>query len=302
MMASGLFVLAALGLVIRGVWRLRRRPSVLNDTITRPSTAILVGILVAFFVLSFLQGLPRSLANYDTEVPWEMFVATLGATGAFAAVGALILAALWQLANAMRRRAGIPLALALPPGGTRASEVELGLAIGAVFALRDAVLQWMVTGPASAPSTTLDQVMPLLAGAVDRLSSIGVIPLMVIPALSVLGMSDRPRSRQILAVCFLLCLVGAGADAGDLQDPLRLASNALLLAAVALALVSWGRVSALTWVIAAAASGAADALRAVLRAPTGLEQGGGALDLSLCVLLIWIAVRWSRSVESAAPA
>jgi hypothetical protein len=97
----------AIALLARAV---RRRPDPARPPVVTRRTATLVGLAAALATLAAsINQLPLALAGWRTETPWSTFVQTavLGVVLG-AAVFGLAIGGLWALADALRRRAGVP--------------------------------------------------------------------------------------------------------------------------------------------------------------------------------------------------
>lgn len=300
MAASAGFAIAILVLVIAGIVRLSRRPFRVDDGVPARLRLGLLATLAAAMLAGSLQSHGTMLAQYDTRMPWDRFVATTVATEMFVVLASLMLALLWLLANGMRRRAGIPL---LAPGrGWWPDDVLLGLGLGGVVRLATLGSAWVLPpGVPGGPGTNLDEAIPLLSALPDVVMGPAMVPVFAIPALAVTGLATRSRGRLVAA--FLLAVLVAGAMyAADYSSgaprPLAVAWSLVAITGVVLAFRAWGGASVTVWVFAALFSDLADAFGTVLRAGTPTERGAAVLGLLATMLLILLVHRWSSRQRS----
>lgn len=290
--AGGGFV--ALVLVgFASVATVRRRPILLQDRLARRTAVLLLALLGVFVIAQSIQDLPRSLLQYDTAMPWDRFVGETALGLGLSLVGVFLIGALWLLVNALRRRVGIPL-MAQGDGETPGRELLLaGLGLGSALVLVQQGTGWVFSPRIpDAPATLLDQLAPVLAHAISVGPGAAVgVPLLAIPVLAILGGVAR-RGRALLLA--LLMLVTLAVIAGPARDQVRESGIVGLLVALAapigvfLALQRWGGVSVASWVVAAFAVHAFEALRMAVYAPTTPERVAGVVSLVLTALLVWL--------------
>ena len=123
-----------------------------------------------------------------------------------------------------------------------------------------------------------------------------MVPAVAIPALAVGGLGTRPRQRFAVALLLLALVAGAGAaiDGGPpTLGPLSVGYGVLAAVVLVATLRAWGRVSVVSWVVAALTMEALGGLRQVMQAPTGVERLGGALSVLVCLSLGALVTRWS---------
>jgi len=300
MAVAGMFGVATLGLIIVGIVRLYKRPMIVHDAVPRRTVWGLIGLFVVAAVGGSLQNYAASLAQYDTAMPWDRYVSTMITVQILTVVAVALFAALWLLTNGMRRRAGIPIVAASAPAGAGTQELVYGAGLGALLPVISLGSRWLRDeGVPAGPTAILDQAVPLLAYIPDALlSAASIVPVAAIPALAVLGMSDHVRGRLIAA--FVLCgLVGAAVVAADVSsggpEPVALAWTVPAVAAIVFAVRSWGRVSVVTWIVAALVSGLLDAIGDIVNAPTSVGRMAATLALALYLALLAALRHWSVS-------
>lgn len=271
----------------------RRRPVLMHDRIARRTVVALLVLLGLFVMAEAIQNLPRALFDYDTSMPWDRFLSRTALGMGMSLVGVFVMAALWLLLNALRRRLGIPI-MARADGAVPGREALLaGLGLGAAFVLVQQAISWLLLPRIpEAPSTMPDQLAPVLAHAVALGTSTALaIPALAIPVLAVLG-GVAKRSRGLLLA--LLLLAALAVVAGPASERVResgIGGAFVVLGAplgVLLALRRWGGVSVASWVVAAFAMHALEALRLVRHAPTSPERVGGFVSIALTAALLWL--------------
>ncbi|HEX6315740.1 MAG TPA: hypothetical protein VFZ73_12810, partial [Gemmatimonadaceae bacterium] len=292
MTVAGFVTLPALALLIWGMVRSRRLPVAATDDLPRRALVAFLIVLAVSSIASSLLDLPSDQALYDTAVPWRTFLASVTGTQVMSLVGAFVFAALWLLANGMRRRAGIPLVAGAPTGRAMSDDLLAGLALGGIPGATGAIGRIIPSGAmSSVPHTTLDSAVPLLTRVVEVLpDAVGTMLAISLPALALYTFSHRPAIRWSVSVLFLL-LAGtavlsfrssAGTDAGFA----RLAWTLVAAAVFIVGLLYWGRVSVLSWLLGAVFASAISNLSFALHAPTGVERGSGLLAMLLAVAIL----------------
>jgi hypothetical protein len=295
-------MLAAVALLIWGMVRSRRLPLAVPDELPRRTLVVLLVVFTVSSIGSSLLGLPSSLALYDSAVPWRTFLASVTGGQVMALVGGFVVAAFWLLANGMRRRAAIPLVSGRwKNGGTISNDLVAGLALGGIPRVTGFIDGFLQTDAVpSTPATALDSAAPLLTGLFDVIPGAVAITLAIsIPALALYTFSTRPSIRWGVSALFLLLAVTAliGFQAASESDAnisgmvWGFASAALFI----LGMLYWGRVSVLSWLLAALVVAAFGNLSLALQAPTRVEAWGGFLAMVFAVTLIaagnWLAQR-----------
>jgi hypothetical protein len=209
---------------------------------------------------------------------------------------ALVLAALWLVLTALRRRVGIPL---LPDGkgaAPRRDALLAGFALGALPVIIERAVSLATTRDIpDPPATLLDQLAPALAQGLGMPMAAGwTMAMIAIPALVIAGVSHR-RSVTILLSVVLLALV-AGLGATQAYRVAHPTVGAVLLGlsapvAIFLAVRAWGSVCGWSWVVAALAwRGLASAHDAV-HAATLAEHAAGAVGVVTAAALLYVAAR-----------
>jgi len=281
----------------------RRRPALVHDRMFERRTSVtLLGIFAALAMASALNGWPATLFSYDTASSWSNHVATVVVGIIVSPILALVLAGLWLVMEAMRRRAGIAAwpARDAAAGGAAAAAGAVGdatlagAALGAVAAL-GAILSWVIRAePAGQmPVTQLDAAVPVLSTALGVPLAIAMdVATAAIPVLLVLAATRDIRRRWLIVA--LAAVVSAGVlapVAGSVStSPLTAAgvlSGLAAVAALVAALVTWGRRGPYAWLLAAAALAGYGALRVAVHAPVGVERAGGLLGMLVCAGAAW---------------
>jgi hypothetical protein len=289
----------AIALLARAV---RRRPDPARPPVVTRRTATLVGLAAALATLAAsINQLPLALAGWRTETPWSTFVQTavLGVVLG-AAVFGLAIGGLWALADALRRRAGVPFWSAAP-----GRAVLAGAALGTAPALA-ALGPRLVHGAGwpVAPGTALDQLLPWAAGVITATRSPFAAPALALPALVLAAGLRTARARLIaLGAAALVAAVAAAVVTPGDTVPAGAAAAAALGVAVA-ALVAWafGRHSAVPWLAAPLAAALVSAVDAA-RAAANLQDRAGALcGAAVAAALLAALYRWAASNARAAGA
>jgi hypothetical protein len=302
MMIVGVAFLAILTLVITGAIIVkRRRPVVLNDgTLDRKHTFLAIGALVLLAILAGLNALPSMLSLYDTSEPWNRFLGGTALRFATTIAFAMVPPALWLALNAMRRRVGIPMLAGEPSRSASRNMLIAGLGLGglnyAISQTDDIVRQ---AGMPRAPTTALDQALPVLAGIPDIPASVlMVLALTGIPILVVAGLTQR-WSQRVLMAATLVALTGvavwAGSQASDF-DPAMVGLVIASTAVVWVALAAWGTLSAWSWIVAVLSYFGMAGLRNAVYGFVWQEQVAGGLTLLVVSGLIALIVRETTQV------
>jgi hypothetical protein len=301
--SGGLLALPAIALLIVGMVRSRRRPILANDDLSRRGFLVMLLAFAVTTVASSAQSLPTALAVYDTAVPWGTFVTSVFSAQVMSLVGVFILVAFWLLANGMRRRAGIPLIAGSTPGGASA-DLAAALILGGIPVVTRSLGRFVQDDSVPfAPQTSLDAVLPLLSRALAVLpDAVGLMLVVSIPALALTMLATRRAIRLAGVAAFLGFMAAASvafqrtgeSDASLVRQGVMLAGGALVLLAIA----AFGRVSVLSWVLAALFSVALGNISFALQAPTGLERAGGLLGALLAATLITGGAILSRRATS----
>ena len=249
--------LLLIGFVITGAFAVRRRlaPALPDRALDRKTSLWLLGGLFLLATLSSLNSLPSELYSYDTAEPWSTFVGTTALGFLEAVVYPLILVALLYVLDALRRRLGIPMVPAGPWRSARTDLLIVGLGLGGlIYATTGLDALIPPGGMPSAPSTDLNDYVPLLAGVPDIPSNaIMGVAILGIPILVVAGLTPRRRWRVLVAV-IMLALVAAITwsfdPVGDF-DPAGLALGTASTVMAIVPIVIWGARSAWSWIVAA---------------------------------------------------
>ncbi|MHB1312579.1 MAG: CPBP family glutamic-type intramembrane protease, partial [Gemmatimonadaceae bacterium] len=110
MMAGGGLVFAVLGLLLGGIIVARGRCASLLDDRPLGTRGLwtAIAVLVVLTVAGQLNQLPRTLASYDTAVPWRAFLLNDVLCGIIGLALLGLVAGLWLAWDGLRRRVGIP--------------------------------------------------------------------------------------------------------------------------------------------------------------------------------------------------
>ena len=243
------------------------------------------------------------LYQYDTVIPWSTFTGTTGIGIVLGGVLALILAGLWLVVTALRRRVGIPMLPDAQSGARTDDALFAGLALGALPVILERALSFATTHDIpDVPTTTLDQLVPALAQALGVPMAVGwTIAMIGIPALVIAGTSRR-RSVTILLAVILLGLV-AGLGATEAYRVAHPTAGAILIGlaapvAVYLAIRTWGTVCAWSWVVAALTWQGLTGAHSAVHAAAPAEHASGAIGLTLCLVLLLVSARRLRTTPA----
>ena len=291
-MITGLYGLLVLGAVITGAFMItRKRAPVVNDgQLDRRASILFVVALSMLGILDQLNGLPSSLASYDTSEPWGRFLGTTAMGFVSVIPMSLFVLGVWLAMSALRRRVGIPML-----SNDRRETLVAGLGLGAMSFVAVGLPALVARGEVPpTPSTTLGLAVPMLDHLAGMPSStLMMVAVAAIPVLVLLGSSARWRVRLlILGVALGLGVAAlALAPSSGAVNPARVAAGVGALGLVALAIYLWGGVSAAAWVVAALATQALGGLRDAVYAPTSQEQVAGVLTLLVGLGLVVIIAR-----------
>ena len=300
MMFGGVSILLLLVLLVAGALKVRRRlPVAVHDgMLDRRTWLLLVGALVLLATLGALNSLPSQLASYDTEQPWSTFVGftALGFVGPV--VIALLLVGLLMFLHALRRRVGVPMLVEGPAGSARSEMLIAGLGLGGIIYAATSLGSFIPSeGMPNAPSTALNDVVPILSGLTEiPASAIVAVTMVGIPMLVVVGLTTRRITRALIvvAIVVLLAAIAWSVDRTVDLDAARVTLFVASMIAVIAAITAWGRVAAWSWIIAALAYQALGGLRDAVYGPEWQARGSGALTVLVASGLIVLLVRASR--------
>ncbi|GJG86510.1 hypothetical protein tb265_16910 [Gemmatimonadetes bacterium T265] len=308
---AGLSSIALLGLFIaltvQGIRRAEPRLPTLVDRRAATAIALAVALLTAGRTLS---SLPDRLAAWRTTDPWSNYLATLVIGGLLGAVFAgVATAGAWALADALRRRAGVPV---LPTDDSDPSNgashrvrdgvllgAALGTALPALAGLGDFVRSAAGTPPA--PSTALDALFPWAAPALGAAASAITAPLAALPALAIAAGARTPRARWLaLAAVAVLAAVSAqvAADASLGRVTIAAASVASI-ALVAGVVWAFGRAAAVSWLVAGPAAGLVAELRAARTADNPTDRAAALVATVASAALILLVYRLATHMARA---
>jgi hypothetical protein len=238
---------------------------------------VLLGVAAAVALLaSRVDDLPGLLAAWPTSMPWTRYLAQSALTTAIgvAALGAMV-AGLWLLADALRRRTGVPFWPAPAAGGVH-DAVLAGSALGVGTAAVGLVVDRLRPDAWPAlPATVLDRLAPPLDGALGVLTGALVQPLVaLLPLALAVAVRGWGRRAAVLALAAALLAPVARGDGGLGTAALVVAAE---LAVVAALVRAFGAQSGLAWVFAALAGAVVDGLRGARVAASGADAASGLL-------------------------
>jgi hypothetical protein len=284
----------------------RRRPIVLDDgTLDRKDTLIFLGVLVLLTTLSGLNSLPSRLFSYDTTQTWGNFIGTTALGFILSIPLILFILGLWLALSAMRRRVGIPMLAGEPSTSTSNDMLVTGLGLGGItYAMTHLDALIPRTGMPRAPTTMLNELLPLFAGISDiPANALMMVALAGIPLLVVAGLTQRWNLRALLVLAVVVMvgvLAWTSGPASDVDvDPAGVAMAIVGLAVVSTALVVWGSLSGWSWIVAALAFQGLGGLRNAAYGPVGQTRGAGALAVLVASALVAVIARQTAQKRGA---
>ena len=299
MVIAGVAILLLAGFVITGAIAVNRRlaPTIHDTPLDRRTSLVLVGGLFMLATLSSLNSLPSQLYSYNTARSWSTFLGTTALGFLAPILFTLLLVALLNVLDALRRRMGIPMVPDGSPGSGATDVLILGLGLGGIIraaATLDELIPPAAGGLPSTPSTNLNDFVPFLAGIFDiPVTTIALVLMLGIPLLVLAGLTPH-RGRRALIALAVLTLVGAvvwSFAPTDEVDPGRLA---LLIASVVLVVVAiraWGTRAGWSWFVAALTYQGLGGLRDAVYGPEWQARVAGALTVLAAAALIAVIVR-----------
>jgi len=292
MIVAVVSLLLLTGLLIAGVVVVRRRlPVAVHDgTLGGRSRLWLIGGLGVLAILDYLNSLPSQLYSYDTAQPWSTFVGTTALGLVATAIVALLLVGLWLVLQSLRRRVGVPMLDDEPSRAAAMNVLIAGAGIGGLVYGMTLLGGLIPPGPLPpAPSSSLDQLVPWLAGIPGiPASAIGTVATMAIPILVVGGLTPRWSTRALLGVVIATLVTAIAWPFAPVGD-VRLAHLPVLIVAllgIVAAMVVWGRGSAWSWLVAALWYHALQGLHEAVYGPEWQARVGGVLTALVAVGLI----------------
>ena len=299
LLSGGVTILLLFGLVVTGAIVVkRRRPIVLDDgTLDRKDTLIFLGVLVLLTTLSGLNSLPSRLFSYDTAQTWGNFIGTTALGFILSIPLILFILGLWLALSAMRRRVGIPMLAGEPSTSTSNDMLVTGLGLGGItYAMTHLDALIPRTGMPRAPTTMLNELLPLFAGIADiPANALMMVALAGIPLLVVAGLTQRWNLRALLVLAVVVMvgvLAWTSGPASDVDvDPAGVAMAIVGLAVVSTALVVWGSLSGWSWIVAALAFQGLGGLRNAAYGPVWQARGAGALAVLVALALVAVIAR-----------
>jgi membrane protease YdiL (CAAX protease family) len=298
MVIAAVAILLLVGFVITGAIAVKRRPVAVHDgTLERRTGLLLVGGLALLAMLSGINSLRSELSSYDTAQPWSTFVGstTLGSGVVGPVVFTLVLAGLWLVLGALRRRVGIPMLADVPSRSGSTDVLIWGLGLGGVIYAASG-LEALIRpgGMPRTPTTDLNDFVPVLAGIPDiPAAAIMAVTMVGIPILVVAGLTSRWSWRVLVAGVILTlaaAIVWSFEPVGDVDPaglPLLIASFVVTMVAI----IGWGARSAWSWIVAALTFQGLDGLHQAVYGPEWQARGAGALSVLVATGLIALIVR-----------
>ncbi len=292
-LVAGLSAMLVLGFILVGaIVVTRQRPILVDDGgLARRQAAWFLAALIVFSILSSLNSLPSSLFSYDTTEPWSRFTGTRALSFISTIPLSLFIYGLCVETNALRQRVGIPLMPRVASGRAVRDMLAAGLGL-AGLAFAASRLGELASGREMPrlPSTSLNEAMPVLSGIVDLpVTTLIGIAAVAIPLLVIGGLTRRWMFRVLLAAAVIApAVIGAFAVAPS-TDTSAILVAVVTLVAIVIALLAWGSVSALAWVVAALATQALSALHDATHAATSessVEHMLVAIAASVCIALV----------------
>jgi hypothetical protein len=246
-----------------------------------------------------VNGLPSTLAGYDTAQPWGRFLTGEALQTVMSLVLLGLLAALWAVFDGLRRRVGIPLFAEGADSWRLTAIAGLGLA-GALASVGGLMAHLTGRRIPGAPSLDgLDTLLPQVDGALGLARSFFLGALMLGIVAFVILLSARSTARRLALTLLLGALVAvfAGAlTAGRSVSPhpaLLVALLVLALPLAYLALRTWAATSVMAWMVASLLVTAMHGCAALLGATTATAQGAAVATLAACVMLLALMQRLS---------
>jgi hypothetical protein len=304
---SGLFGLTLATFVIVGaIIVIRRRTALVDDALLNGKARfIMLGAIAVLGLLSSLNDMPAEQASYDTAKPWSSFLTSnLIMSFAGAVMMTLVMAGLWLAVDALRRRAGVPV-WGKPRSGM-SDGLLAGLGLAGVSSLTDVfgmIARRM--NPAEippAPESVFDSAIPLVSGVLGIPSAVLLmIPVAAIPLLVIVGLANSVRGRALVALLMLGLVAGVVASSSETAaTPVSMAATVASLVITVIAFRAWAPTSAMSWIVAALASGMLPMLRGIFRAEYFAMFGSSLLMVAVSVAIIVLLERAARTRSTAA--
>ncbi len=290
---AGMFAISLL--LVGAIYVTRKRPILVHDgNVSRRQTIWFISALIVMAILQSLNSLPPALFSYDTTEPWTRFLGTRALSFISVVPLALFIYAICVATNALRQRAGIPLRPHVVSGDGVREMLAAGLGLAGVVYFASALPGLAPSrGIPRIPSTSLNEAIPALDGIVSLPDAVLIgVAVAAIPFLVIGGLTRRWTLRVLIAIALVAPTIAAGIALSPPSDTsaVRIGLSIAMVVIIAVALFAWGTVSALSWIVAALALRALNALHEATYAPTGetrLEQG--LVILAACLLIVWIA-------------
>lgn len=304
-LVAGLCALLVLGCLLVGALIVTRKRTIMTDDfrLTRRQTSLFIASLIILTILGNLNSLPSSLFSYDTTEPWTRFTSTRALSLISAIPLSLFVYAIFLETNALRQRVGIPLMPRDDAGIAVKDMLAAGLGLaGLVFtASRLGDFATPHSMP-PIPSTSLNDVVPALSGIISvPIATLMGVAAVAIPLLVIGGLTRRWSYRVLLVAGVLVPAVIAIRAVMPRTDTsaLTIGVGVVVIVVTVGALVAWGSVSALSWLVAALAMQALGALHSATFAATSQARIEAALVFIVASVLIALVARYApRGVPS----
>ena len=287
------------GFIVGGAVYVRgRRKNLIEDRpATRPRIWIALSVLAVLQLATSINGLPATLAGYDTAERWRSFVSTTGLSTVMSLALVAFLAGVWTAFDGLRRRVGIPFFARGSDAWSTTLIAGLGLAgARATFA---GVMPWIST--ARIPDAPVEGV--LLGNAIPALALPLSVPATILMSVAVsaiiafvfllITQSNAKRVGLLLAFGALGGAFSLTTDGGGNLTHPALAAGVAVLAIIGffMALRAFALTSAMAWMVSAILGIAYEGTRQVMAPGVTELRLSGALGLVVSALLLLAARR-----------
>jgi hypothetical protein len=277
---SVLSILLGFAMVVGGIVYIVRRRAPLIDGVEY-SRMQRIGAVLAIAVLTGTMtwnGWAAGLFNYNTATPWSTFLVSGALIGVVSTLFlAMFVTGVVHLSSAIRHRLGIPFwpvdgaaggARDAVIGGLALALLPVAVGLGATDVATDAI-------PAI-PASTLDQASPLLGAVVSVLFNAIMMPAFLsMPFLVAAAFIRRPAFRValLLTAAFVVATTAGRFSLDVVDNPWVIGVGAAItIWIVYRAFDAWGTQSAASWIVAALAWSASNAVPDALNAATSTER------------------------------
>jgi membrane protease YdiL (CAAX protease family) len=283
------FLLGGVGIVALALL-LRRSAPAIDDRWGSSWIRFVIVVAAALQLASALNGWPEQLAGYDTAVTWTTFQQRAAIGIVAAPLLALFVAVVCRVADATRRRVGIPIRAPRELESREHDVVLGGVALGVLVPALVTLLSWARQRTELAtPSTNLDALLPVLSGVLEAPTAVVLIAATACVPPLLLARYTRNWWQRVGVIAIVAAApVAAGWSSGDVTLWSYPAIIAALLV-VAWAVVAWVSRSALSWIVAGASAIAWSGVRSALAGgamPDRLSAALGAVTAIACALFV----------------